>query len=215
MREKTFPRTFRCNRDEWADAEGEIHLECDLVPKFLSQSFTDFIAMILMPYLLVLVTWFGVTLLVYEKEAGLRHMMKVMGLGSFSYWLINYVMYVIQYVVLCVVMVLMNGVAGMRFFTIHSGFVVWSFLLVWGNVAVAMSCLLSLFFKSTRTASAVTLLFLYCCIEVGGQVIGNMIGSEFSEESSYTPLMLLPPLVMLRILYWLLPVKLLQNTISD
>jgi hypothetical protein len=49
VRQKTFPRSFSCNRDEWAaDTTGTVSLECDLIPAILAQSINDYLASIFM-----------------------------------------------------------------------------------------------------------------------------------------------------------------------
>ena len=108
-----------------------------------------------------------------------------------------------QYIGICIVMSVMAGSAGMRFFTLHSPFVTWGFLLVWGNTMTAFSMLLSLFFKSSRTSTVVILLYMLMCTEVGGPIIGQLIGNPAATENMYTPLMFFPNCVMIRMLYWI------------
>ena len=171
--------------------DASVELDCDLVPDALSISFSDFICMFFFPYFLVMVMWFAVTLLVYEKETGLRQVMQTMGLGSFPYWAVNYVFYFSQYMVVQIICRVFSGMfTNMRFYTLHSPLVLWGYLVLWGHVSTALAMLLSVFFKSARAASAVTLLFLYLSIESGRILLSSMFLSEnYADESLYTVLM--------------------------
>ena len=156
-----------------------------------------------MPWMLQLFMFIVSSLLVYEKECGLREMMKMMGLGDLSYWLVNYFFYLIQYLFVCIIMAVMGNGAGMRFFSLHSSFVVWSFLFVWGNCMTALSMLLSLFFKTSRTSTVVILLYILVIINVCGTIMGQLVNSPDASESMWTPMMIFPNNAMLRMMYWL------------
>ena len=207
-RERNFPSPFTCNRDEWAKAQlaGDmsVELDCDLVPDALNISFSDFISSFFMPWFLVMVMWFSVTLLVYEKETGLRQVMKTMGLSNFAYWSVNYLFYFAQYMVVMIICRVFSGMlTNMRFYTLHSPAILWGFLIIWGNVSTALAMLLSVFFKSARTASAVSLLYIYLSIESGRILLTSLFFSEdYADESLYAVLMLFPPITMLRTVYW-------------
>ena len=130
--------------------------------------------------------------------------MQTMGLGSFAYWSVNYVFYFTQYMVVCVICRVFSGIfTNMRFYTLHDPWVLWGYLILWGNVSTALAMLLSVFFKSARTASAVTLLLLYVTVESGRILLSSMFLSEnYADESQYYVLNLFPPITMLRAMYW-------------
>ena len=57
--------------------------------------------------------------------------------------------------------------------------------------------------SSTRTATAAALLILIISVQVGGQLIQNLLSADDTPESAFTPLMLWPPFVMMRFVTWM------------
>jgi hypothetical protein len=200
---KTMPRSFKCNRDEWLADPKNVALDCDLLAGFLSFSILDFIMIRMLPYILMLYMFVILSLVVYEKQAKLRMIMKMMGLKMSVYWVITYLFYLVQYALMIALMWILGNAANVRSFTIHDPFLLALFFFLWGNLLIAFSFVLSAFFNSTRTSTAVSFLMMLIFVEVGTNTYFVFIQSEFQSESQYTPLMFLPPMVMIRGVLWI------------
>jgi ABC-2 family transporter protein len=59
-------------------------------------------------------------MLVYEKEAGLRMMMKMHGLGDAAYWLVTYTWYLMLYVIYIIVFMAFGSIIGLQLFLRNS-----------------------------------------------------------------------------------------------
>jgi ABC-type multidrug transport system ATPase subunit len=204
---KTMPRSFSCNRDEWIDSElsgaKNVDLKCDLLAGFLSFSILDFILIRMLPYILMLYMFVILSLVVYEKQAKLRMIMKMMGLKMSVYWAITYLFYLCQYGLMIVLMWVLGNMANVRSFTIHDPVLLGLFFFLWGNLLIAFSFVMSVFFNSTRTSTAVSFLLMLIFVEVGTNTYFVFIQSAYQTESQYTPLMFLPPMVMIRGVLWI------------
>ena len=205
VRQKSFPTPFKCNRDAFLDGEiTDEELNCDLLSFVNRVSLLDYLAMLFMPYMFMMSDFFFTSPLVYEKQAGLRQQMTRQGLGAIAYWATNYGVFFVQYIGMQVLFMVMASVAGMRFYQVHSSGVMWSFLLMWGLLQIALVFVESTWYKSTRTSTSVSFLLMLIYVSVGGQIIFLLLQDPDSSEDLYTPLMIFPPLVMLRVLYYLL-----------
>jgi ABC-2 family transporter protein len=59
-------------------------------------------------------------MLVYEKEAGLRMMMKMHGLGDAAYWGVTYCWYLLLYIIYIIVFMLFGSIIGLQIFLKNS-----------------------------------------------------------------------------------------------
>lgn len=200
---RTFPREFQCNRDEWIDSPLTTNLECDLLWGPLRFSILDFAMINFMPLILLLMQFIIVGAIVYEKANRLRMVMKMMGLKSTVYWLVNYTFYYSQYSAMIVIMWIFGIFANVQSFRLHDPSVLFLIFFMWGHVLIATSFLLSVFFSSPRSATVVALLILVLSPTVGGAIFYQMFNSEDTPSSAFTPFMLYPPWIMLRCVYWI------------
>ena len=196
-----FPRKLSCNRDEWL--AGEEKLDCDLLPSELRLSIVDFVALSLFPYLLMLQIFIVVALIVYEKENKLRLIMRMMGLGSSVYWMVNFLFYLTQYAVMVVFLWAVGVASGLQLFTLHDNLVLFLFFGLWGVLMVLFSFLLSVVFKSSRTSNSAIFLLILILNTTGANLLEAILSDPNSSEVSVLPLMWIPPLVMIRALQWL------------
>lgn len=201
----SYPRRFECNRDQWiADTTGKTKLECpSLFLGILGISILDFLSSFFFPIFLVLQMFIITNMVVFEKESGLRMIMRIMGLRMNVYWLVTYIFNYAQYCFTVACIWIFGQAAEMQMFTMHDPAVLFLYFFLWGHVLMVFSFVLSSFFKSTITASAVIALFCLIVIFVGIELFTNIIFDPNSTESAYTFFMLIPPMVMLRVQIWL------------
>jgi hypothetical protein len=202
-RYKKMPVKFRCNRDAWL-LGTDANLECDLVTGFLSYSILDFVAAQLFPFIFLLHAYLIVNLIVYEKENRLRVIMKINGgLRDSVYWSVTYVFFATQFIIMCLFIYITGYVANMNFVRLHDAGVYWVFVISWSQCLVAFSFLLSVFFNSTKTSTAVVFLLVLIFGLVGINLISSILLDPNSTDANYASLMWLPPFVMIRIVLWL------------
>lgn len=200
---KEMPPKFVCNRQAWL-AGKELDLRCDMLPRFLALSVPDFVAGVLFPFLFLIFAFLIVQLLVYEKERRLRVILKMNGgLKSSVYWFVYFWFYFCQYIAMVFLMFVVGNVGRLRFTSLHDAGVFWLFAISWGFLLIAMSFLLSIFFSNTESSTAFVFLFILVLVLVGQELISNIISDEYSDDSSYAPLMWLPPFVLIRVTTWL------------
>ena len=200
MQLATFPAPFLCERDKWLAGE---EYNCDsLLTGFLRVSIVDFILTQFLPIILMLMIYPTVTSIVYEKQAKLRMIMKMQGLPMPVYYVVMYALHYIMYFVICLLLTIVGYIAGVGFFTIHNLGIVWLFLLVWGHMCIAFAFFISAFLSRMRTAMAVTFLLILILWQCGGTLFQQFLTNPNTTEESYIPLMILPPWVMFRWVYW-------------
>ena len=204
MRTQAFPTKFKCNRALWLETGNIGDLDCpSLLFGFLQYSIIDFVLLNLLPIIMMLVIYPTVTAIVYEKQQKLRMIMKMQGLPMPVYYAVMYVLHYIMYVVVCALMSITGYFANVQFFIIHNQGVVWLFFLVWGHLMVAFGFFMSAFLSRMRTAMAMTFLFILIMWIVGGVLFQQFLTNPNTTEESYIPLMILPPWVMFRWVYFL------------
>jgi len=200
---KDMPSAFVCNRDAWLNG-STTSLNCDLLPAFLRLSILDFVAASLFPYIFMLQAFLIVTAIVYEKENRLRVIMRMNGgLRNSVYWSVTYVFYFVQFFVMSLLVYLLGVRANLHFVSLHSPAIYWIFIFLWGNLLVVFSFLLSIFFASSKTATATVLLIILISNIVGTELINTLIQDPNSTGASYAPLMWFPPFVMIRVVEWM------------
>ena len=199
---KTFPKTTKCNRDAWLAGElkktDKVDLDCPLlVPQALSGSILD-ASNTLLPLFLMLQMLALTGTVVFEKEAKLRMIMKMMGLRMDVYWLVTYIFNYTQYwcTVMCIWII--GAIGGMKYVTTHDAGVLFLFFFLWGHVLLMFSFVLSnLFSNSVASTAVVTILWIIVVIP-GTTVIGFLTRDVNTPEFIYPILQLFPPFTMLR-----------------
>jgi len=107
-----------------------------------------------------------VTAMVYEKEMKLRVMMRMMGLGTSAYWLINYLFWLLIYSVFTFLFVLIGSTASLPsgytigIFTRTDPSVHVVFFLFFINNTIAFAFLIATLIRFSRTASISATLFV-------------------------------------------------------
>jgi ABC-type transport system involved in multi-copper enzyme maturation permease subunit len=139
--------------------------------------------------------------LVEEKEARLRAMVRLHGLGGAAYGGVQYAWYFMLYVTYMALFVGFGSAIGLSIFTRNHYGLQAAFYLLYGNTLVALAFLLSCFFTSARTAVA------FCFLAVfGSGLVGDLLLKPYIESGSAIVWVfeLLPPFSLYRGLYELM-----------
>jgi ABC-type multidrug transport system ATPase subunit len=115
--------------------------------------------------------------MVYEKEHSLREVMKMMGLKQTIYWIVTYMFSFLLYMVATALLVLLASALGFRYFLVNELAVTYIFFFLWGNVLVAFSLMLSVFFTKTRSSTVVGYVYVFAV----GIIAQNLVGPYFNE----------------------------------
>jgi len=118
--------------------------------------------------------------LVYEKENGLREIMKMMGLKMWVYWLVTYFFDLLLYVITTFLIILLGVALGFRYFILNSPVLIFLFFFIWGNTMIALAFLLSVFFVKTRSA----IIIGYIILILSGIISDSIINPIITESST-------------------------------
>lgn len=75
--------------------------------------------------------------LVYEKEFKLREIMKMSGLKTYVYWIVNYLVFFLIYLIAMEIMHLVGFLFGFKIFVTNDFWTVFFLILTWGNCMVS------------------------------------------------------------------------------
>ncbi len=114
----------------------------------------------------------------YWKEFKFREIMKMMGLKTEIYWVVNYLINLAFYLIAIFLMVGVAAALSFRFFLANAFFTYFVLIFVWGNVIVSMSFFFSSFFTNSRTA----VVFGYIWLFVTGLLSSELIDNYFSSS---------------------------------
>lgn len=112
--------------------------------------------------------------LVQERAGRLRQMMKMHGLGDGPYWCIQYFWYFMTNLIYAWVLIGAGTAIQLSFFTRTSYSFQFVFYFLWVSCLVAFTFLLSTMFKSARTATVVSFLYVF-----GTGLIGLILLARF------------------------------------
>lgn len=113
--------------------------------------------------------------LVKEKEDRILIMMRMHGLSTFTYYLAHYIHFFLLQIICSVVFVIAGALFKLKFFTETDPGVYIVLLLLWANMMVAISFLLSLAFSKSRFALICTfvLVVFSCMLNLFEDIIFN------------------------------------------
>jgi hypothetical protein len=131
--------------------------------------------------------------LVYEKEKRLRMMMKMQGLGDFSYAVINGVYMLVLMLVYLAFFVFCGSILGLNFFRRNSYSVQIVFYILTALAETSFTFLLTCFFSKWRTMQVVGSLYIVASGLLGQQLFGRFIVSTSAPESAVYALEILFP----------------------
>jgi len=213
---RNYPGFYDCDNDAWAEAISNastvrerfaarsMKLRCPaFLTGVLSRNLLDFVGPIIFPYFFLLYMWVIMNLIVYEKEVKLRMYMKMMGLTTFVYYFVAYIFYLFQYLLMILLLWIAGVLIRVQFFTLHSPAIIFITLFLWGNTLIAFSFLLSTLFKSRRAVASISLLILLVSVETGSVLFEEFLNAEGNDGTAENVLMIWPPWVMSRIVYFI------------
>lgn len=161
-------------------------------------SIIDLVGGFFFPFVLFMLMPIIMSLIMYEKENRLREIMKMMGLKMSVYWLVTYILFFLEYVVLMVVFWVAGAMVGLNFFTLHSPSIIFAYLFIWGHVLIAFSMMLTVFFSKTRTAVAVGFILIFAFVFGGYMVFETLSNDSATPESAFYAWQWLPPMAFMR-----------------
>lgn len=142
----------------------------------LSLDFSSLLGPLFMMWFMQLLLPVNVFMLVHEKEAGLRLMMKMQGLNDAAYYLVQYLWMVLLYCVFMTIFVIFGSLIGLKIFTLNSYSLQFVFYFLWGNLLASFSFYCSSFGAEAR--SAVLLAVVWVIIS---GFIGNLMLVQYIE----------------------------------
>ena len=80
-----------------------------------------------------------------------------------------------------------GAATGLRTFTLHEPGVLLLFFVVWGNLLVVFSLLVTTLFKTSRAATAVCFLVMMITVQCGSTLLGIIINQPGATEDQYYP----------------------------
>jgi ABC-type multidrug transport system ATPase subunit len=113
----------------------------------------DQLAYILFPFALTFLLPVFMNLIVYEKEAKLKELMKMSGMQMKYYWVVNYCYNYAMYCVVVIAFSISCWSVQIRLWTQTSFFILFTLLFLWGHALVSLSFLLSTLLDRDLTSS--------------------------------------------------------------
>jgi ABC-type multidrug transport system ATPase subunit len=138
----------------------------------LGPLFYTWLLQLLLPMMLVT--------LVYEKEHRLRTIMKMHGLGDGAYWTIQYSWFLLVNFLYSWVLIGFGSAIDLSFFTLTEYSFQLVFYFLWINCLIAFAFLLSTLFKSSRTATVVSFLYVF-----GTGLVGYLLIQQFVANDNW------------------------------
>jgi len=157
-------------------------------------------------YVLILHQLFPVFLsnIVYEKESKIKDMMDMMGLKSDIYWLVTYIFDLILYILVICFLIIAGNVFQFRLFTINAFGSYFILFLIWGNVLIAQSFLLSVLFSAKKTALIVGYFYILGVALLCGVLVDNYVSDIYGvPDATLFGLSIVPPFALYRGLVYL------------
>jgi ABC-type multidrug transport system ATPase subunit len=139
--------------------------------------------------------------LVFEKENKLREIMKMMGLKTPVYWLVQYIFYYLIYLITTFLIIGIAAAMGFRFFSVNNFFPIFFLFFIWGHTMMATAFLLSVFFTRSSTAIVVGYVYVFLIGLLAVQLIQPYFASTETPESTQLGIMVIPPFAFYRGLY--------------
>ncbi|CAL5002372.1 unnamed protein product [Urochloa decumbens] len=120
------------------------------------------------------------TYLVYEKEQGLRLMMKMHGLKDAPYWLISYAYFLSLSTAYMMLFMISGSVIGLDMFRLNSYAIQSLFYFIYINLQIVLAFLLASFFSSVKTASVIGYIYVF-----GSSLLGEALLKIFIEDATF------------------------------
>ncbi|EEE56545.1 hypothetical protein OsJ_05860 [Oryza sativa Japonica Group] len=170
-----------------------------------------------LPYVWTMELLFPVILtnIVYEKQKKLRIMMKMHGLGDFSYWTISYCYFFLLSLLYVMSFTLFGSVLGLRFFRLNDYSVQFVYYFAYMNLQISFAFLTASCFSSVRTATVTGYFYIIGSGLLGEFLFRSYVEDVFLSRSWITLLELFPAFSLYRIIYEFAQSALLGNYMNS
>ncbi|XP_052143913.1 ABC transporter A family member 8-like [Oryza glaberrima] len=170
-----------------------------------------------LPYVWTMELLFPVILtnIVYEKQKKLRIMMKMHGLGDFSYWTISYCYFFLLSLLYVMSFTLFGSVLGLRFFRLNDYSVQFVYYFAYMNLQISFAFLMASCFSSVRTATVTGYFYIIGSGLLGEFLFRSYVEDVFLSRSWITLLELFPAFSLYRIIYEFAQSALLGNYMNS
>jgi len=146
-------------------------------PSRLSLDFSSLLGPLFMMWFMQLMLPVNVFMLVQEKEAGLRIMMKMQGLKDGAYYAVQYVWMVLMYCLFMTIFVIFGSLIGLKIFTLNSYSVQFVCYFLWGNLLASLS-----FYSSAWNATARPAVLLAVVWVIISGFMANLMMVQYIES---------------------------------
>lgn len=146
-------------------------------PSRLSLDFSSLLGPLFMMWFMQLMLPVNVFMLVQEKEAGLRIMMKMQGLKDGAYYAVQYVWMVLLYCLFMAIFVIFGSLIGLKIFTLNSYSVQFVCYFLWGNLLASLS-----FYSSAWNATARPAVLLAVVWVIISGFMANLMMVQYIES---------------------------------
>ncbi|KAG8047197.1 hypothetical protein GUJ93_ZPchr0008g12107 [Zizania palustris] len=120
------------------------------------------------------------TCLVYEKQHNLRLMMKMHGLKDGPYWLISYAYFLSLSAAYMMFFAIFGSFIGLDIFILNSYTIQFAFYFLYINLQIVLAFLFASFFRSVRTASVISYIYVF-----GSSLLGQALLRLFIEDTTF------------------------------
>ncbi|KAF0936072.1 hypothetical protein E2562_038568 [Oryza meyeriana var. granulata] len=170
-----------------------------------------------LPYVWTMELLFLVILtnIVYEKQKKLRIMMKMHGLGDFSYWTISYCYFFLLSLLYVMSFTLFGSVLGLRFFRLNDYSLQFVYYIAYMNLQISFAFLMATCFSSVRTATVTGYFYI-----IGSGLLGEFLFRSYVEDVSLsrswiTLLEFFPAFSLYRVIHEFAQSALLENYMNS
>ncbi|KNC46862.1 ABC transporter A family member 10 [Thecamonas trahens ATCC 50062] len=124
--------------------------------------------------------------------------MKIMGLKSLPYWLVNYFFGYALYFVFSMFFWILAAILGFRYWTLNSPAAIFLLLFIWGHVLMSLVFLLQVFFSKAQSASIGGYLFIFSVGLLASTVVRQYLYQPETPRATIVSLSLFPPFAFYR-----------------
>lgn len=146
----------------------------------LSVDFGSLLGPIFFLWVLELLLPFMLQALVFEKESGLRIMMKMHGLDNTAYITVTYLYYLVLYILYFLLLMFFGAITKLQFVLLNNGGIQFLHYFLHGNLQIALAFFLSSFFRSPKTAAVAGYLWVFISGFITNFLLVNFIQMGYS-----------------------------------
>eukprot|EP00753_Platysulcus_tardus_P007431 PLAT152.11.p1 GENE.PLAT152.11~~PLAT152.11.p1 ORF type:complete len:1079 (-),score=645.97 PLAT152.11:106-3342(-) len=165
-------------------------------------SLLDTVAGIFMSYILHFFMPLIVLFVTTEKEKNLLGIMKMMGLRMPVYWLVTYLFFLVEYMIMVAVLLGGGALVGMPMVRFNDLGLLLLLLFLWGNVMIANSLFLSVFFSRARVGLLLSLFYVYIVMSGSFLTTFTLLQDPGTTEATWATYAWIPSFPFVRGILW-------------